>query len=148
MANKVETLVASAAIKCPADKFYNFFKFNMSDIVKIFPAAFTGVELVQGEEGAVGSIKIWHYIVGAIPTTAKVLTEAIDDAAKIMTFSTLEGDLLQVYKSFKATLSVNDGLAKWSFEYEKATILSPPPQLYVPLVVTLCTLVDAYLLIN
>ncbi|KAG6394325.1 hypothetical protein SASPL_144909 [Salvia splendens] len=144
MANKVETLVASAAIKCPADKFYNFFKFNMSDIVKIFPAAFTGVELIQGG-------RRWLHqdlALYSIPTTAKVLTEAIDAAAKIMTFSTLEGDLLQVYKSFKATLSVNDGLAKWSFEYEKATILSPPPQLYVPLVVTLCTLVDAYLLIN
>ena len=64
MANQVETLVASAAIKCPADKFYNFFKFDINDIVKIFPAAFTGVELVQGEEGAVGSIKIWHYIIG------------------------------------------------------------------------------------
>ncbi|KAG6392570.1 hypothetical protein SASPL_146794 [Salvia splendens] len=148
MANKVETLVASAAIKCPADKFYNFFKFNMNDIAKIFPAAFTGVELVEGEEGAVGSIKIWHYIVGAIPTTAKVLTEAIDDAAKIITFSVLEGDLLLVYKSFKVTLTVKDGLAEWSIEYEKATILSPPPQLYVPLAVTLCTLVDAYLLIN
>ena len=85
---------------------------------------------------------------GAIPTTAKVLTEAIDDAAKIITFTILDGDLLQLYKSFKATLSVSDGLAKWSIEYEKATILSPPPQLYVPLAVTVCTLVDAYLLIN
>ena len=85
---------------------------------------------------------------GAIPTTAKALIEAIDDAAKIITFSILEGDLLKVYKSFKVTLSVSDGLAKWSFEYEKSTILSPPPQLYVPLAVTLCTLVDAYLLIN
>ncbi|KAL1536993.1 hypothetical protein AAHA92_29559 [Salvia divinorum] len=148
MANQVETLVASAAIKCPADKFYNFFKFSMNDIVKIFPAAFTGVELIEGEEGAVGNIKTWHYIVGAIPTTAKVLTEAIDDAAKTIKFSVLEGDLLLVYKSFKATLTVSDGLAKWSIEYEKATILSPPPQLYVPLVVTLCSLVDAFLLIN
>ena len=64
MANKVETLVASAAIKCPADKFYNFFKLDTNEIVKIFPAAFTGVELIEGEEGAVGSIKIWHYIIG------------------------------------------------------------------------------------
>lgn len=64
MANQVETVVASAPIKSPADKFYNFFKFNMSDIVKIFPAAFTEAQLIQGEEGAVGSVKLWKYIIG------------------------------------------------------------------------------------
>ncbi|KAL1569808.1 MLP-like protein 43 [Salvia divinorum] len=147
MANQVETLVASTAIKCPADKFYNFFKFNMSDSVKIFPAAFTGAEIIEGEDGTVGCIKLWHYIIG-IPLTVKVLTEEIEDAAKTIKFVALEGDILLLYKSFKATLTVSDGLAKWTFEYEKTTILSPPPELYVPLAITLCTLVDAYLLIN
>ncbi|XP_057784304.1 kirola-like [Salvia miltiorrhiza] len=148
MANKVETLVASSPITCPADKFYNFFKFTMNDIVKIFPAAFTGVEIIEGEEGVAGSVKLWHYILGGIPLTAKVLTEAIDDGAKTIKFAVLEGDLLLLYKSFKATLSVSEGSVKWTFEYEKTTILSPPPELYVPLAVTLCTLVDAFLLIN
>lgn len=64
MENQVETLVANAPITCPADKFYNFFKFDMSDIVKIFPATFTEAQLIEGEEGAVGSVKLWKYIIG------------------------------------------------------------------------------------
>ncbi|KAI3451837.1 hypothetical protein Pfo_008502 [Paulownia fortunei] len=148
MANQIETLVASAAIKCSAEKFYNFFKYNMNEIVKIFPAAFKGVELLEGEEGTVGCVKLWSYVIGGVSMTAQVKIEAIDDAGKSITFVVLEGDLLLLYKSFKATLSVSDGLAKWSIAFEKATLITPPPELYVPVVITLCTLVDSYLLIN
>ncbi|KAI3451838.1 hypothetical protein Pfo_008503 [Paulownia fortunei] len=148
MANLIDTLVATSPIKCPADKFFTFFKYNMNEIVKIFPAGFKGVQLLEGEEGTVGCVKLWSYAVGGIALTAKVKIEAIDDGGKSITFAVLEGDLLLLYKSFKATLTISEGLAKWSFAFEKATLLTPPPELYVPLVITLCTLVDAYLLIN
>ena len=78
----------------------------------------------------------------------KVLTEVIDDAAKTIKLSALEGDVMLLYKSFACTLEASDGSAKWTIEYEKATILSPPPEIYVPVLATLITLVDAYLLIN
>ncbi|KAG8384178.1 hypothetical protein BUALT_Bualt04G0091100 [Buddleja alternifolia] len=148
MANLVDILDATAAIKCPADKFYNFFKYNMSDLVKIFPASFKGAQLLEGQEGTVGCVILWNYLLGVLPMSAKVITEAIDDAGKSITFAVLEGDVLQLYKSFKATLTVSDGLAKWSFAYEKATLLSPPPELYLPFGIAICTMVDAYLLIN
>ncbi|KAK6125408.1 hypothetical protein DH2020_040835 [Rehmannia glutinosa] len=148
MANRVDTLVATSPIKCAADKFYNFFKLNMNELVKIFPLAFTGVEVLEGEEGTVGCVKRWKYIIGGIPVSATVKIEVIDDAAKSITFAVLEGDVLLLYKSFKATLTVSEGSAQWTISFEKSTILTPPPELYIPLVITICTLVDAFLLVN
>lgn len=66
MANAVETLVANSPIQSPVDKYYNFFKFDMNEIIKIFPAAYTGVELLEGEDGVVGNVKLWHYILGIV----------------------------------------------------------------------------------
>ncbi|KAL1569807.1 MLP-like protein 43 isoform X3 [Salvia divinorum] len=148
MANQVKTLVASSPIKCPADKFYNFFKFNLTDIVKIFPAVYNSAEVTEGELGVVGCITTWTYTIGGVGMSMKVLTEVIDDATKTMKLTVLEGDVLQLYKSFACTLGVSEGSAKWTIEYEKTTILSPPPEIYVPVLVTLLTLVDAFLLIN
>ncbi|PIM98257.1 hypothetical protein CDL12_29264 [Handroanthus impetiginosus] len=148
MANRPDSVDAICPIRSPAEKFYNFFKNNMNELVNIFPAAFTEVKVLEGEEGSVGCVKQWTYVLGGITLTAKVLIEAIDDAAKSITFTVQEGDVLQLYKSFKAILSVSEGSAKWTFEYEKTNLLTPPPELYIPLAITASTLVDAYLLIN
>ncbi|CAA0839337.1 Polyketide cyclase/dehydrase and lipid transport superfamily protein [Striga hermonthica] len=120
MANTVDTLVAKAPITCAADKFYDFFKLDMNDLVEVC----------------------------GIPMTVKVKIDEISDAEKSITFTVLEGDLLLLYKSFKATLTTGEGLATTTFAFEKMTILTPPPELYVPLVITICTLVDAFLLAN
>ncbi|KAL3813322.1 hypothetical protein ACJIZ3_014590 [Penstemon smallii] len=144
----IDTFDVSTPIKSSVDKFYDFFKFKMSELVNIFPASFKGVELLEGEEGTVGCVKLWHYILGGIPMTVKAKNEAIDDEKHSLTFAALEGDVLQLYKSFNATLVISEGLAKWTFTFEKATLLSPIPELYGPLVIAASTLVDAYLLIN
>ncbi|KAL8472722.1 hypothetical protein ACS0TY_029811 [Phlomoides rotata] len=148
MANKIETQAASVAIKSSAEKFYNFFKYDMSDVVKVFPAAFTGVELLEGEEGNVGCVKQWNYIIGGIPMTVKVKMEAIDDTGKSITWGVIEGDLMLLYKSFKAILNASEGSVEWRIEYERATLITPPPEEYLLVAVTTTTLVDAYLLIN
>lgn len=69
MASQVETLVASAPIKSSAGKFYNFFKHSVCDVVKIFPAVYTGAEILEGEEGAVGCVQLWSYIIGSTACT-------------------------------------------------------------------------------
>ncbi|GER28248.1 polyketide cyclase/dehydrase and lipid transportsuperfamily protein [Striga asiatica] len=148
MANTVDTLVTKSAITCAADKFFNFFKLNMNNLVNVCPAFVTGVDVIEGEEGKVGCVKRWKYILGGIPLSATVKIEAISDGEKSITFAVLEGDLLLLYKSFKVTLTVGEGFATWTFAFEKKTILTPPPELYVPLVISICTLVDAFLLVN
>lgn len=102
--------------------------------------------LYSGMVSSVTILTIYKIFAGGVPLTMKVKTEVVDDGAKTLTLSAMEGDVLLLYKSFKGTITVSEGLVTWTIEFEKATILTPPPQLYIPLIITLSALVDAYLL--
>ncbi|KAL2522408.1 Polyketide cyclase/dehydrase and lipid transport superfamily protein [Forsythia ovata] len=143
-----QKLEATAELKyaSSADKFYVFFKNNMNDLINVFPASFKSVQLLEGEEGSIGCVKLWNYVIGGIPMTVKAKTEAIDDDKRSITFVAFDGDLMQLYKSFKATLTVNDGFANWSIEYEKAHEAVPSPDIYAALTIKVSNLVENYLL--
>ncbi|KAG5532160.1 hypothetical protein RHGRI_026695 [Rhododendron griersonianum] len=55
--------------------------------------------------------------------TAKEVIEAIDEEKKLVTFKVVEGDLLQLYKTFIITVHVDtkgeNNLVTWTLEYEK-----------------------------
>lgn len=85
---------------------------------------------------------------GGVAMSAKVTIESIDDASKSIAYVITEGDLLQLYKSFKVTIKIDDGLSEVTILFEKATPVTPPPQIYVPVIATTCTLVDAHILNN
>lgn len=59
-----QKLQVTVEIQSSADKFYDFFKNHMSDLVNVFPATFKSVQLIEGEEGSVGSVKLWNYVLG------------------------------------------------------------------------------------
>lgn len=60
-----QKLEATAELKhASADKFYGFFKNNMNDLINVFPASFKIVQLLEGEEGSVGCVKLWNYVIG------------------------------------------------------------------------------------
>lgn len=80
--------------------------------------------------------------------TVKERTEVIDDATKTVTLAALEGNVLLLYKSFVVSLTVGEGSVEWKIEFERLTLLSPPPEVYIPVFITASTLVDAYLLSN
>lgn len=54
---------------------------------------------------------------------AKDLIEAIDEENKSITFKVLEGDLAELYKTFKLSLHVDtkgeNNLVTWTVDYEK-----------------------------
>ena len=78
--------------------------------------------------------------------TAKVKIEALDNENKLITFAILEGEILNLYTSFKADLQVVDaGYAKWSIEYEKANESAPDPEVYRNFAVMMSKGLDAYL---
>lgn len=85
-------------------------------------------------------------VVEGIPMIVKAKVEAIDDDKRSLTFVAMDGDIMQMYKSFKAILNVNDGFANWLVEYEKALEASPSPDIYAALAVKASNLVDNYLL--
>lgn len=53
----------------------------------------------------------------------KEIVEVIDEEKKSMTFKIIEGNVLEIYKSFKLTCHVDtegvEHLVTWTFEYEK-----------------------------
>ena len=78
--------------------------------------------------------------------TANVKIEALGNENKLITFAILEGEILNLYTSFKADLQVMDaGYAKWSIEYEKANESAPEPEVYRNFAVMMSKGLDAYL---
>ena len=58
------------------------------------------------------------------PRVSKQLVEAIDDENNSSTFKVLEGDLMEHYKSFRATIKCipkgdQESVINWTVEYEK-----------------------------
>lgn len=82
---------------------------------------------------------------------AKETVDAMDEKTKSITFKTVDGALLKIYKTMKATVQVTAkgggcSSVKWSIEYEKLNEDSPPPNKYLDFVLILTKKVDAYLL--
>ncbi|KAK2981448.1 hypothetical protein RJ640_001962 [Escallonia rubra] len=54
---------------------------------------------------------------------AKEIIEAIDEEKKSVTFKVIEGDLMELYKTFILSVHVDtkgeDNLVTWTFEFEK-----------------------------
>ncbi|KAL2522400.1 MLP-like protein [Forsythia ovata] len=143
-----QKLEATTGILSSADKFYGFFRNNMSDLVNIFPAGFKSVQVIEGAEGSVGAVLLYSFVVGAITETVKLRTEAINDAERSVTYKALEGDVLKLYKSYQFTITVSNGSVKWTIDYEKALPVIPPPDIYMVFAFATTKAVDAYLLLS
>ncbi|KAB1211293.1 hypothetical protein CJ030_MR6G021517 [Morella rubra] len=136
-------LQLKVAIKSPADKFFGFFKNNMTRFVQIFPEYFKSVEILGGgveiEEGSVVSSR-------STPMTAKAKFGDVDSESRSMTFTVIDGDILKLYKTFKANLQVTgSGYANWVIEYEKVNDSAPDPEIYKDMSAKVSKGVDAYL---
>lgn len=51
-------------VNSSADKLYNVFRHEAQLMPKIIPAKMKDVELLQGDWGTVGSVKLWTYVPG------------------------------------------------------------------------------------
>ncbi|KAK8567550.1 hypothetical protein V6N13_105510 [Hibiscus sabdariffa] len=83
-----------------------------------------GCDLVEGEFGKPGVIVFWKYVHDGKAKTAKDVIEEVDDENKLIRFKTLEGDLMEEYKSFVITIQTlpnKDGkgcIVHWTLEHE------------------------------
>lgn len=62
--NMSKVLEVTPPIRCSPDKFYDFFKNHMSDLLTVFPASFNSVQVLEGENGKVGCVKVWNFVAG------------------------------------------------------------------------------------
>ncbi|KAH7832923.1 hypothetical protein Vadar_001355 [Vaccinium darrowii] len=110
-------------IKSDGDVFHELFSSKPHHISTISPAKIHGVDLHEGDWGKVGSVITWNYTHNGKKQSAKDIVEAIDEETKTVTYKVIEGDLMEQYKDFKATVHVDtkgeSNLVTWTFEYEK-----------------------------
>ncbi|CAA3000592.1 MLP 34 [Olea europaea subsp. europaea] len=140
-----KVLEVTPPIRCSPDKFYDFFKNHMSDLLTVFPASFNSVQVLEGENGKVGCVKVWNFVAG-ITQMIKLRAEAINDAERTITYKAIEGDLMILYKVFQFTIAPGNGVAKWTIVYEKTSELVPPPEIYGVFSISITEVVDLYLL--
>jgi hypothetical protein len=83
---------------------------------------------------------------------SKEKIEAFDEGKRTLSFSVIEGDLLNYYKVFKCHITVvpkgAGSLAKWSSEFQKATEEIPDPHVIKDFVVKNFQELDAYVLLD
>ncbi|GFP78837.1 mlp-like protein 31 [Phtheirospermum japonicum] len=142
---------AKADIKCPPAKVYDFFKYDMNKFIDMFPQIFKSAQLLEGEEGQAGNVKLFEYVLGCIDgvgkrMSVKVKSEAINDGERSITFRVIEGDVLELYTSFAAKVTVTGGSVSWHIEFEKANDSAPNPDNYAALAVEITKGLDLYLL--
>ncbi|CAL5354847.1 unnamed protein product [Camellia sinensis] len=120
-------LTRQVEIKSDGDAFHEIFRYKPHHINTMSPGNIHGADLHEGEWGTVGSVIYWTYTHGCYldgkKKTAKEIIEAIDEEKKSVTFKVVEGDLMQLYKTFIITVHVDtkgeNNLVTWNFEYEK-----------------------------
>ncbi|XP_051114404.1 kirola-like [Andrographis paniculata] len=142
---QIDMISVKTEIKSAPSKIYNFNKYNMSQYVNLNPQIVKKVEVIEGEEGKIGNVKLIEYVIGK-PMSLKMKVVELDDEEKSITFDVLEGDLLQMYSSFKVRVSASEGCATWSIEFEKLNEAVPNPDIYTKVADGLTKLLDAYLL--
>ncbi|GFP91548.1 mlp-like protein 423 [Phtheirospermum japonicum] len=151
MGSKVEVEVE---MKSKSDKVWH----SIRESTDVFPKAlshnYKSIEVLEGDGKSAGSIRLVTYQPGLpdITKPAKEKVEKMDEANKTLSYSVIEGDVLQYYKNFKASLSVSpkgDGsVVKWWCEFDKASDEVPNPDLIRDFATKNFQDLDAYILAN
>ncbi|KAG8382754.1 hypothetical protein BUALT_Bualt05G0110200 [Buddleja alternifolia] len=118
-------------IKCHGDVFHDLFRHKPHHLANITPDHIQGCDLHEAEFGTLGSVTLWKYTDEGKEKYMKVVIEAIDEEKKLVKFKAVEGDVLQIYKEYTATIHVDtngdDHLVTWTIAYEKLSEDSPDP---------------------
>ncbi|KAL6573789.1 hypothetical protein OROHE_002248 [Orobanche hederae] len=131
MSSLTGKLVSQINIKSDGDVFHEIFRERPHHISDMSPAHIQKCDLHDGDWGKLGSVIFWNYTHDGKERVAKEIVESIDEDKKSVTFKVIEGDLTELYKTFKATVHVDttrdDNLVTWTFEYEKLNRNVPDP---------------------
>ncbi|XP_057482426.1 kirola-like [Actinidia eriantha] len=116
-------MVRQVEILSDGDVFHEIFRYRPHHISEMSPENVQSVNLHEGDWGTVGSVISWNYTIDGKEKTAKDIIEAIDEETKSVTFKVVEGDLMELYKTFKIVVHVDtkgeNNLVTWTFHYEK-----------------------------
>ncbi|KAK9052103.1 hypothetical protein SSX86_028731 [Deinandra increscens subsp. villosa] len=150
MAN-IGKLDVEVKVKSDADKFWKTIMDSATIFPKVCSDLYKAVEVVEGDGKSVGSVRMVHFAEGSpVVKSAKEKIEELDEAKKKVAYSVIDGDMMQYYKRFKASLEVipeGDGsLVKWVCEFEKASEEVPDPDMIRDFAAKNFKEIDEYLL--
>ncbi|XP_051149284.1 MLP-like protein 34 [Andrographis paniculata] len=117
-------LSATIEIKSNGDLFHDLWRHNPHQVSGITPDKIQSCDLHDGDWGTHGSTIFWKYKHDGKEKVAKEIVE-VDEEKKCVTMKVVEGDLLDLYKTFTAHVRVDTGngasshFVTWEFEYEK-----------------------------
>ncbi|KAL8464717.1 hypothetical protein ACS0TY_034285 [Phlomoides rotata] len=115
-------LIAAIEFKAGGDLFHELVRYKPQHISTASPDKVQGCDLHEGDFGHVGTVICWRYTHDGKEKTAKQVIESIDEEKKSIEFKMLEGDLMELYKTFVITIHIemkdNIDLVTWSLEYE------------------------------
>ncbi|KAF0890456.1 hypothetical protein E2562_002826 [Oryza meyeriana var. granulata] len=155
MASKVELVVE---VKSPADKLWTALRDSTELFPKIFPEQYKSIETVEGDGKSAGTVRLLKYTEGVpMVTFAKEKVEVADDEKKVVSYSVVDGELVNFYKNFRVTLQVTpkgggeDGagaVVSWAMDFDKASEQVPDPDVIKETAAKTFHDLDDYLLKN
>ncbi|KAJ6726243.1 LATEX PROTEIN putative-RELATED [Salix purpurea] len=138
-------IVTTLELKSSAEKFYKVWRSESFHVPKHASKHIQGVDVHAGDWETAGSIRIWQYTLGGKPGVFKEEV-SFDDENKIIALNGLEGDVMKIYKVYKATWKLTPKgsgcLAELTIEYEKLHPDVPIPEVYIDLMVNLTKDID------
>ncbi|KAM7484661.1 hypothetical protein LguiA_000670 [Lonicera macranthoides] len=145
-------MVDKIEIKSDGDVFHEIFRYRPHHISNMSPGKIKGVDLHEGEWGTVGSVICWKYVHDGKENVAKDIIEAVDEEKRSVTFKVIEGDVMELYKTFKATVHVDtkgeNNLVTWTFDYEKMNEDVPDPNTLIEFCLNLTKDIETHHLQN
>ncbi|KAJ1271403.1 hypothetical protein BS78_06G125800 [Paspalum vaginatum] len=154
MASKTELVVE---VKSPADKLWAALRDSTELFPKIFPEQYKSIETVEGDGKSAGTVRVLKYT-DAVPMLkfAKEKLELADDENKVVSYSVVDGELVEFYKNLKITLKVSPAkegeagaaVVNWAMEFDKASDQVPDPDVIKETATKTFHDLDDYLLKN
>ncbi|KAF3340119.1 MLP-like protein 423 [Carex littledalei] len=135
------------------EKFWEAIRGSTDLFPKVFPEQYKSIDILEGDGKSVGSVRLVNYALGTpLVTFAKEKVEAVEEENKLVSYSVIDGEILNLYKNFKATLSITPkgegSLIKWTLQYDKASNEVPEPEAIKEAAVKTFNGLDAYLQSN
>ncbi|KAK9106071.1 hypothetical protein Scep_022915 [Stephania cephalantha] len=61
---QVKKIEKECEVRCPVDKMYEFFRYNIAQFTKILPEHYKSCELLEGDGKGYGTVRLWTYTLG------------------------------------------------------------------------------------
>ncbi|CAL1393760.1 unnamed protein product [Linum trigynum] len=147
---QLQKLETKVAMKSP-EKIAAFFRDSFTSLPQLAPDLVKTVEVMGGgHKAGPGSVLFIKYSLPGSPITSvkvKWEEEAMDtEEVKSLTLTVLEGDVLEMYKSYSVKIEMDSGAGQsgWSIQYELANPNVPHPHVYIEACKYLAKTFDEY----